>query len=196
MKRIVSLVSVVLIFAVSFGFANGQQGTESQSSKVVFWTSHGPPDNGVLENIVKAYNATNPAVQVEFVQVPGSETDVTSLMTAVRGGTGPDVYMLDRFTVAQRASDGLLEDLTADLAKLDSNLKNKYLPFAWEEAQYRGKTYGLPFDTDTRGLFYRKDMLREVGIDPAELDKSSGKPITLARLEEIARLLDKKDAQG
>lgn len=197
MKRTISLASAMLILTVSFGFAAGQQGGGvNQSNKVVFWTSHGPPDNGVLENIVKAYNATNPAVQVEFVQVPGSETDVTSLMTAVRGGTGPDVYMLDRFTVAQRASDGLLEDLSADLAKLDSNLKNKYLPFAWEEAQYRGKTYGLPFDTDTRGLFYRKDLLREVGVDPAELDKSSGKPITLARLEEIARLLDKKDAQG
>jgi multiple sugar transport system substrate-binding protein len=116
-------------------------------------------------------------------------------MTAVRGGTGPDVYMLDRFTVAQRASDGLLEDLTADLAKLDPNLKSKYLAFAWDEDQYKGKTYGLPFDTDTRGLYYNKQMLRDAGIDPAELDKKNG-PITLDRLREIARKIDTKDAQG
>jgi multiple sugar transport system substrate-binding protein len=188
----------LFVLSVAAVFGSGQQGTGgggNQSSKVVFWTSHGPPDNGVLQKIVETYNATNPKVQVEFVQVPGSETDVTSLMTAVRGGTGPDVYMLDRFTVAQRASDGLLEDLTADLQRLDPNLAKKYLPFAWEEAQYRGKTYGLPFDTDTRGLFYNKQMLRDAGIDPAELDMKNG-PITLDRLREIARAVDTKDDQG
>jgi multiple sugar transport system substrate-binding protein len=189
-----AMVSAFMMMALVTGCQNGG-GKASQVEKVVFWTSHGPPDNAVLESIAAAYNATNPAVPVEFVQVPGSETDVTSLMTAVRGGAGPDVYMLDRFTVAQRASDGLLEDLTEELAKLDPNLKSKYLPFAWNEAQYRGKTYALPFDTDTRGLYYNKKMLRDAGIDPAELDRKNG-PITLARLREIARKVDTKDAQG
>ena len=194
-----ALILGVSLFSGCTGKSSGGQAAGSadtgQTDRVVFWTSHGPPANGVLEDIAKSYNATNPKVPVEFVQVPGSETDVTSLMTAVRGGTGPDVYMLDRFTVAQRASDGLLEDLTAELAKLDPALSGKYLPFAWEEAQYRGKTYGLPFDTDTRGLFYNKQMLRDAGIDPAELDMANG-PITLDRLREIARAIDTKDAQG
>lgn len=39
-----------------------------------------------------------------MVQVPGDETDVSKLMTAVRGGVGPDVYHLDRFTTSQRAA--------------------------------------------------------------------------------------------
>jgi multiple sugar transport system substrate-binding protein len=196
MKRFLPVIGLLMVCMISFFSCQKKDGgAAAQAEKVVFWTSHGPPDNAILQNIAETYNATNPAVQVEFVQVPGSETDVTSLMTAVRGGTGPDVYMLDRFTVAQRASDGFLEDLTADLAKLDPDLKSKYLAFAWDEDQYRGKTYGLPFDTDTRGLYYNKQMLRDAGIDPAELDKQNG-PITLDRLREIARKIDTKDAQG
>jgi ABC-type glycerol-3-phosphate transport system substrate-binding protein len=58
MKRIFQ---AVLGLAVAGGvFASGASAPGNQSSKVVFWTSHGPPDNGVLQNIVQAYNATTP----------------------------------------------------------------------------------------------------------------------------------------
>ena len=197
MKRTITLACVLLI-SIGFVFAAGGQapaGGAEAAGEVVFWTSHGPPANGTLEKIVNNYNATNPAVRVKFVQVPGSETDNTALMTAVRGGTGPDVYMLDRFIVAQRAADGILEDLTAVITRVDPQWKSKVLPFAWDETQYRGKTYAFPFDTDTRGLFYNKTMLRDAGIDPAVLDRSKG-PITLDQLKEISRKIDTKDAQG
>jgi ABC-type glycerol-3-phosphate transport system substrate-binding protein len=83
-----------------------------QVSEVTFWTTHNEPDLSALRMIVDAFNAENSDVQVNLVQVGGGETDTTKLMTAVRGGTGPDVYMLDRFIVAQRASKGVLQDLT------------------------------------------------------------------------------------
>ena len=197
MKRTFALISIMLIITASFTFAAGGQqgGAQVASGEVVFWTSHGPPANATLERIVDNYNATNPEVRVRFVQVPGSETDNVALMTAVRAGTGPDVYMLDRFIVAQRASDGILEDLTDVITRVDPNFKDRVLPFAWEEAQFRGRTYAFPFDTDTRGLYYNINMLRQAGIDPAVLDRSRG-PITLDQLRDIARRIDTRDAQG
>lgn len=39
-------------------------------------------------------------------------------MTAIAGGTGPDVYYLDRFTVAQRAYYEQLEPLDKYLEEL------------------------------------------------------------------------------
>jgi multiple sugar transport system substrate-binding protein len=193
MKRTIAIISVLLILFVGISFMSCKK--EAAAPEVVFWTSHGPPANGILEEIVNNYNATSPAIKVKFVQVPGSETDNTALMTAVRGGTGPDVYMLDRFIVAQRAADGVLEDLTSAINTVDPNFKDKVLPFAWEEAQYRGKTYAFPFDTDTRGLFYNIDVLRAAGVDPAEFSRSNG-PMTLTRLWEICQRIDVKDAQG
>jgi len=193
MKRIIALISALLIVFVGFSFMGCKKQTVAE--EVVFWTSHGPPANTVLEEIVNDYNATNPAVKAKFVQVPGSETDNTALMTAVRGGTGPDVYMLDRFIVAQRAADGILEDLTDSINKVDPSFKSKVLPFAWEEAQFKGRTYAFPFDTDTRVLFYNIDMFKAAGIDYSILDRSNG-PITIAQLRDLARKIDTKDAQG
>ena len=120
-----------------------------------------------------------------MVQVTGAETDATQLITAVRGGTGPDVYMLDRFTVAQRASDGLLEDLT----QFGDDPLAGFIPFAAEEATWDGAPYALPFDTDTRALYYNIGMLEEAEIDPAPLDPANG-PITWDTLKEIANQLN------
>ncbi len=162
---------------------------------ITFWTSHTPPDSDTLKAMVDTWNKANPSIQAQFVQVPGSETDVSKLMTAVRGGTGPDVYFLDRFTVAQRAAAGVLTDLTDMVKKLDPNMASKYLGYAWAETQYKGKTYALPFDTDSRVLYYNKDMIKAAGYDPAIFDPKNG-PLTLDQVRTIAFKINKTDRSG
>jgi ABC-type glycerol-3-phosphate transport system substrate-binding protein len=157
---------------------------------VTFWTTHTPPDLDALQAIVDAFNAENADVQVTLTQKVGGETDTTALMTAVRGGVGPDVYMLDRFIVAQRASEGVLQDLGEFGADLSG-----YIPFAQAEATFQGAPFALPFDTDARALFYNIGMLQEAGIDLAELDVENG-PITWDRLAELANPLNETDADG
>ena len=162
--------------------------TAATTGDVVFWTgSTNPVDLAALRKIVDQFNALGGAT-AELVEVTGSETEATALITAVRGGTGPDVYMLDRFTVAQRAADGLLEDLT----QFDDNPLDGFIAFAAEEATFDGKAYALPFDTDTRALYYNIGMLEEAGIDPAELDPANG-PVTWDRVMEIANQLNEDD---
>lgn len=201
MKRIVAIsIALSLILGGTLVFANGQKetgggGTPANPEKVLYWTSMTPPDSLTLKDMVDTYNKTHPGVVVEFVQVPGSETDVAKLMTAVRGGTGPDVYQLDRFTVAQRAAAGVLEDLTSIVQKKDPNLSSKYLPFAWAETQYKGHTYALPFDTDSRVLYYNKDMIKAAGFDPQMFDPKNG-PLTIDQIKQISQKIDKTDANG
>jgi multiple sugar transport system substrate-binding protein len=156
----------------------------SAGGEVVFWTSHAEPDLTSLRNIATAFNELGGA-QVEVVQVTGSETDATALITAVRGGTGPDVYLLDRFTAAQRAADGLIEDLT----QFSDDPLAGHVQFAADEASYNGVPYAIPFDTDTRALYYNRGMLEEAGIDTAPLDPANG-PITWDQLKEMANQLN------
>lgn len=172
--------------ALLLGFALAQ-------TQVTFWTSStNPQDVAALKNIVAGFNKANPKIQVKMVQVTGSETDAAKLTTAVAGGTGPDVYMLDRFTVAERAAAGLLEDLSQYKAE---SLAPTYLPFAWAETQFQGKTYALPFDTDARVLYYRKDLIKAAGADPSLLDPAKGVP-TIKTVTDIAAKVDKTDSSG
>lgn len=163
--------------------------------EVTFWTGHGEPDLTPLKQIVEAFNAENPDINVTLVQIPPGQTatDVTRLMTAVRGGTGPDVYMLDRFIVAQRAADGLLQDLTPYMGGED--VLSNYLDFAQEEATFAGAPYAMPFDTDARALYYNIDLLEEAGVDVSELDPANG-PVSLERIKELASMVDQKNDQG
>jgi multiple sugar transport system substrate-binding protein len=101
------------------------------------------------------------------------------------------VYMADRFTVPQRAAEGVLAELPADVAGMSAD----YLPFAWAETQFKGKTYALPFDTDARALWYNKDLITAAGEDPAALDISKG-PATIDAVTKIADKVTKKDASG
>jgi ABC-type glycerol-3-phosphate transport system substrate-binding protein len=83
------------------------------AGEIVFWCDFVANDFANVKAVADGYNAQATGAKVNLVQIPqGEETDVTKLMTAVRGGTGPDIYFLDRFTVAQRAGDGVLQDLS------------------------------------------------------------------------------------
>jgi multiple sugar transport system substrate-binding protein len=161
--------------------------------EVLFWCDFTAQDFANVKAVADAYNAQATGAKVNLVQIPpGEETDVTKLMTAVRSGTGPDIYFLDRFTVAQRAADGVLEDLSA--LGGDEVIKN-YIPFAQSEATFNGKVYALPFDTDARALYYNKGMIQSVGADPAELDPANG-PVTWDKVAEIANQLNVQDGSG
>jgi len=167
-------------------------GCNSGTTQVLFWTSHTPPDTTSMQHMVDAYNKQSQSYCVKMVAVPGSETDIAKLTTAVRGGTGPDVYELDRFTVAERASAGVLTDLSSFGA---ANEQSNYLDFAWKEAIFKGKPYALPFDTDARALFYNKDLMTKDGLDPSQLDISKGAP-TIDLVRSLATKMNKKDASG
>ena len=55
--------------------------------EVTFWTGHGEPDLSAIQQIVDNFNSEHDDINVSLVQIPpGDVTDVTRLMTAVRGG--------------------------------------------------------------------------------------------------------------
>lgn len=177
--------------AVAFGrapYVKGQAKTQLQ-----FWTQFTDPDLTTLRKIVDAYNAQSTSFEVVLTQLaPAEVTDNARLITSVRGGESPDIYHMDRFTVASNAANGLVQPITD---YVDQATRDLYLPFAIQEVSFDDGIWGMPLDTDARALYYNVGVLKEVGIDPAELDQANG-PITWARLIEMANMASVRDAQG
>lgn len=166
-----------------------------EKGKVTFWTTHTDIGFDALTKISENFNAQSESTEVEIVQRPPADvTDSSSLITAVRGGEGPDVYLLDRFIVAERAAQGLLQDLTSVMEDAGDNtdLTEKYVPFSAAEATYNGTPFALPFDTDVRMLFYNKKMLGDAGIDLEAWDPANG-PITFDAAKEAFMSLNKDE---
>ncbi len=163
---------------------------------VTFWGQALPPtDQAAVDQIIKDFEAKNPEIRIKWVPVSATETDESKLMTAVRGGVGPDVYYLNRFAAQQRASEGLLENLKPFIDKEGVDLSDKYLPFAWGDVSNGKGVYALPFDTDARVLFYNKALLKEAGVDLAAFDPANG-PMTTEAVAAAAAKVNVKNASG
>ncbi|MBE3598833.1 MAG: ABC transporter substrate-binding protein [Limnochordaceae bacterium] len=174
------MVAALLVMALAAG-------ASAARTRVVFWTSHtAATDRAGIEKIVKAFNESQDQYEAVVQFVPGAETDVARLMTAVAGGTGPDAYLLDRFTVAQRAAAGVLTDLTPFIKEAGWDAEKDYLPFAWAEVLWNGRVWGLPFDTDARALWYRKDHFAQAGLD------AEHPPQTIAQLDQAVEKLTQR----
>jgi ABC-type glycerol-3-phosphate transport system substrate-binding protein len=187
-------IGLLFLFLISLLLA-ACEFTPRDPHEVIYWTADVGDISIKAENaIVAAFNKANPDVHVKLVPLPGG-SDTTTLLTAVRGGTGPDVYYIDRFTVSQQAAIGLLQDLKPFIDKEGVDLGKNYLPFAWDETLYRNHPYALPLHTDARGLYYNKDVFRAAGIDPDIMDPSHG-PITIDQLRDISFKINKLNSRG
>jgi multiple sugar transport system substrate-binding protein len=149
-------------------------------------------DEESMKGIIDNYNAQNDVgATVEFVYVPVSQTSQSDerLLTAVAGGTPPPLYYADRFTVPQFAHQEFFSEIT-EFAEAAGVQESNYYPFAWQETIYKGGIYALSFDTDTRALWYNKDMMEEVGLDP------EAPPTNLDELKAATEALTIRDNNG
>jgi multiple sugar transport system substrate-binding protein len=145
-----------------------------------------------LKGIIDNYNAQNTVgAKVEFVyiaQTQGTQSD-EKLLTAIAGGTPPALHYADRFTVPQFAAQGFFTEIT-DFADSAGVKAEDYYPFAWQETIYKDGIYALSFDTDTRALWYNKDIMTEAGVDPEK------PPTTLDELKTTTEALTVRDNNG
>jgi multiple sugar transport system substrate-binding protein len=122
----------------------------------------------ILEQLIQEFNKNHPDIKVRPSYFPGTGSGMhleQKLLTAISGGTPPEVVLMDRFIVAGFAEKGVLMNLDdyfdQNNIKLDS-----FWPVCIEESQYKGHVWAIPLNTDVRALFYRIDAFREAGLDP------------------------------
>lgn len=114
----------------------------------------------------------------------------TANVAAVAAGSGmPDVIVSDRPTLPKDAADGVYMSLQ-EFADRDGITRDQFYDWAWDQTLYEGETYGIPFETDVRVLFWNKQLFEEAGLDPND------PPETWDELLQYADALDKKNADG
>ena len=174
---------------------------DSDASTVRYW-GMGAADKDKDEAVKEAFLATDAGrgVDIHIDQVPSSgAADMSQIITAVRGGTAPDLWWMDRFNAVQNASIGLLEPLDDLIEEYEGvsveEFTSQWLQFAIDELTYEGKVYGLPTSTDARGLLCNQDVLKDAGVDLDLVDPEQH-VLTWDELREIARTITHEDSRG
>ncbi|WP_338702679.1 sugar ABC transporter substrate-binding protein [Streptomyces sp. Q6] len=115
-----------------------------------------------MQQIIKAFERANPDISVEIQLTPWSSY-WTTLRTAMRGGTAPDVFWMNAVNIQLYASNGVLEPLSSHIRQ-DRTPVGRHPKALRDIYAYDGRQYGLPKDFDTVGLWYNKALFDKAGV--------------------------------
>lgn len=141
---------------------------------VTLWHTYnevGPETQMLTETLIPQFEAEHPNITVEAVAYP-YDGFRQALLTALAGGTGPDLARLDIIWSPEFADQGVLAALDEVMPDFQE-YADKVFPGPLSTNVYDGHYYGLPLDTNTRAFVYNPAMLESAGIDavPTTMDE-------------------------
>lgn len=139
-----------------------------------------------LATLAQQFENENPGLHIDVQSIPWSAAH-EKLITAVAGGTEPDMCQLGTTWMPEFHAMGALAPLDPFVAASPIVKPENYFPGSWRTAVFDSAIYGIPWYVETRVLFYRSDLLQEVGFDHA--------PATWDELREACRRL-RRDLDG
>ena len=158
--------------------AGGEEagGAEEASDDALHLTFYYPVNVGgsaaaLIEQICADFNAENPDIVVEPVYTGNYDDTVTKIQTAIQGGTPPDVFVslaTQRFTMASTGMAMPLDDLIAADGEEGQAYIDDFLDGFMLDSYVDGQIYSIPFQRSTMVLFYNKEAIEEVGLDPED----------------------------
>lgn len=131
-----------------------------------------------MDALVAEFNRTHPDITVKLGAVPAGQAAYEKIQTAVKGGVGPDVAMVEYQEIPTLAIAGVLQDVTS----LTAGSESKFQPAAWKSAGFLGKQYGLPHDIGPMVMFYNDSLFKKAGIPvPTTWEQFQSEAVTLKK---------------
>lgn len=135
-----------------------------------FWTIDLKASFGdFFNNLISKYEEENPGVKINWTDIPYDDMQ-SKLVTAVAGGTAPDVVNMN----TQMALNLAGEDALVDLNKAASDeQKSIYIENLWNSARIGDVVYAFPWYASPDIMFYNKDLFDQAGMEvPTTFDQA------------------------
>ncbi len=150
---------------------SGRQTT--QTLRVVLF---GAPDRAkTFEYLGKGFQAANPAINVEFLGVPGAEWDefFSKVSTMLASGQNIDLIEVGTEGLQLFASKKFIQPLDERI-QADKTFWQEYFddvpPQLVEAMMYDGKLYNMPFLWGPAVIFYNTKLFKQAGVQPPKPD--------------------------
>ncbi|MGW1542706.1 extracellular solute-binding protein [Streptomyces sp. NPDC002309] len=164
MRRGIAATALVASLALAATACGGDDSGDSAEGPVTitWWdTSNATNEAPTYQALVKEFEAANKDIKVKYVNVPFDQAQ-NKFDTAAGSKGAPDILRAEVGWTPAFAKKGyfLPLDGTDALAEQD-----KFQSSLIEQAKFDGKTYGVPFTTDTLALVYNKELFAEAGVE-------------------------------
>ncbi|MGW0631407.1 extracellular solute-binding protein [Streptomyces sp. NPDC002758] len=166
MRRGIAASALVASLALT-ATACGGSDSDSKSDgpvTITWWdTSNATNEAPTYQALVKQFEAANKNIKVKYVNVPFDQAQ-NKFDTAAGSKGAPDVLRSEVGWTPAFAKKGYFLPLDGTAALAD---KDKFQSSLIQQAQFDGKTYGVPLVTDTLALVYNKSLFEKAGISEA-----------------------------
>jgi multiple sugar transport system substrate-binding protein len=163
--RIWLLVAVGTLTVASVALSAAQARNAQSDVTLRLWVmNNGPQPVADTERIVAPFErSTGIDVKVELV---GWDVQFERIRNAAISGEGPDVTQAGTTQVPYFAALRGFENLTRRVGEIGG--RKAYAPGVWATTQVVGQAgpWAVPWFTEARTIYYRKDVLRRAGINP------------------------------
>lgn len=178
--RLVLLLTVIAATACAPGTSGGSSsGADETTGTLRVWLFQevdNEPKEKVVDAAVAGFEKAHADVDVTVEYIP-VETRAQRVKAAFNDpASAPDLIEYGNTDTAGYVADGGLADVTAEFGAWDEAKDTD--PTARRSVTVDGKVYGAPFFVGVRALYYRTDLLAELGLEP---------PRSLAELASTAR---------
>lgn len=160
-KSSATLAALGLLGACGNGDTGTETGGDTDSSvdELSVWIMG--DGNEQAQGIFDSYTEET-GIEVNLQSIPWSSAH-DRLLTAVASGEGPDVVQMGSSFMAEFTDAGALADLTEYVESNDALSPDEFYEGNINTTHIDGAYYGVPWYTETRALYYRTDLLEEVG---------------------------------
>jgi arabinogalactan oligomer / maltooligosaccharide transport system substrate-binding protein len=163
MRRGIAATALVASFALAATACGSSDSGDSADGPVTltWWdTSNATNEAPTYQALIKEFEAANKDVKVKYVNVPFDQAQ-NKFDTAAGSKGAPDILRSEVGWTPAFAKKGFFLPLDGTEALAD---ESKFQPNLIEQAKYEGKTYGVPFTTDTLALVYNKALFQKAGV--------------------------------
>lgn len=140
-----------------------------------------PATVAATEEIVDAWNAANPTIQVEIVPIDVNSVH-DALVTQFQGGTAADIIHDESADLAGFVNQGYIADMTS---LIPEDLKADIPQGIWDSVTYDGKVSAVPTLLQSYVVFANADHLEAAGVAPPTIEA----PWTWDQFREHAKTL-------
>ena len=156
--------SAALALAACGGDSGGSGGeVDGEGKTLTFWLMEGTnaSADAYIEELKTAFTeATGATLDVQVQPWDGAHD---KFVTAMAGGTGPDVAEVGTTWVPEFADAGGLDDLTEDIEA--AGLTEGLVEGLVEAGTLDGAMYGMPWYAGVRSILGNREMLEEAGVN-------------------------------
>lgn len=162
-KCLIGLLTGVLILLPSLGFAGPQSEETEETVTLEFLHAIWLPEmQEVLKEAIADFEEQNPNIKVNATSVPFADLSAQTMITLI-GGEQLDLVMSN----LSRGAAFRANRAWANLEELaDPGYWDRYIGPDKITTSFDGYRDAVQWDGSTWGLFYRKDLFEQAGLDP------------------------------